>query len=119
MKMHWCFVEGTSAKKEEAGHVRAFECNICRRPPVPYNVDHVARHNAGKNHKRMAELVAKKHILESWGIVRVEGGMIEYSCSSCDLKMELSFEKMEKHFHAEHKLPPPTRETPTLEVTKV
>lgn len=96
-----------------------FQCKICRCSPAPYNAEFIARHNSGKKHKKLLDLVEKKEILEAWGIVLSEEAGIKYMCIPCNLKMELSFNKMEQHFKAAHTLPSPSPEIPSLEVTKV
>ena len=107
------------SKRKGQEAVRPFSCKICRTKPIPYDPVHLARHEAGKRHKKLHELLEKKTLLETWGIILVDTDVVKYICVSCDVEMELSLKKMEEHFEAVHKLPPPSSEIHTREVTKV
>jgi hypothetical protein len=104
------------SKRKGVEAIPPFSCKICRTKPIPYQPTHLARH---KRHKKLQELLEKKTLMETWGIILVDADVVKYICVSRDVEMELSLKKMEKHFEVEHKLPPPSSQTCTMEVTKV
>lgn len=110
-------IMGNKRKGEEQPRVG---CEICKCKPMPLSTTHIARHNAGEKHIRLLELVEKHAILASWGIHRVEGNTVTYTCTTCNLVMPLSFKGMADHYKVQHSISKPkTFEISTLEVSKV
>lgn len=78
-------------------------CGPCEKD-VPNSPAIIHAHNISTGHKRFLELSLKKEILRRWNIDRAPVGRA-FVCLHCNVHLDCSFTKLEKHFMDFHMLP--------------
>jgi hypothetical protein len=99
----------------EGGVTPSYKCAACKKD-IPNHPTTIERHNGGKSHKRIIELLGKQGILAQWKI-EWDVGSKSVKCLTCDSLVQCSFQKIKAHRQRYHDLP--SSNEPKKEVFKV